>query len=242
MIEKINFFHLVIKKKAPPAMNSVFSATIAIFFFFFLSSSRLGTADKADKLLVLNRIGTGESLSVYCQSAVDHRSRHTIPDGGNASWGVLVLPREFFPSMCTGTWEDPRRSQFTLYNYHKDHKRCSSTDHGCTFKANAHGLYAWDEEKKHWELVQYWVKKIATNHGPSLYVGASCEDQQVKFQSRLMQMIRRGKESSHLSSKDEEPRSPKFGFPLFPLSLLLLENGKISVSLPFGGLSLLEIS
>ncbi|XP_058084014.1 self-incompatibility protein S1-like [Magnolia sinica] len=130
-------------------MNLLLPSTITILFFFSLCEPTT-----SDKLIVLNRIGNGKTLKIYCQAPVDFHGWHVIPDGQNATVNIFQLPRQLLPSMCNGQWESSFPYPFLVYSHYRDHKRCRDE---CVWETNSIGLYVWDKEKKLWVLVHPWL-------------------------------------------------------------------------------------
>lgn len=102
---------------------------------------------------VMNRLGSGKSINLHCQSKDNDLGEHTVADGGEFGWefSVNVIGTTLF--YCDVSWENFGGFHFDAYSFERDWGRCESR---CLWLISKEGMYGWNQNTGFWEFMYSW--------------------------------------------------------------------------------------
>lgn len=106
---------------------------------------------------VKNSLGSGNNMTLHCQSKDDDLGLKTVPYDDEFSWefGVNVVGTTLF--YCVLGWESVGSYQFDAYSFGRDYVRCQTQ---CRWLVSVDGIYSLNGETGFWEFFYTWPTQM----------------------------------------------------------------------------------
>lgn len=102
---------------------------------------------------VMNRLGSGKSMTLHCQSKDNDLGQQIVEDGGEFGWdfAVNVIGTTLF--FCDLGWESVGEFHFDAFSFGRDFVRCESE---CLWIVAEEGVYGLNGQTGFWEYAYPW--------------------------------------------------------------------------------------
>lgn len=108
---------------------------------------------RAKHVSIKNRLGSGQNMTLHCQSKDNDLGEHNIGNGEEFGWDFnddIFGSTLFF---CDLAWKNVHEYHFDAYSFARDFVRCKA---GCSWLVSVEGIYGLNGQTGLWEFMYQW--------------------------------------------------------------------------------------
>ncbi|XAR57647.1 hypothetical protein NMG60_11025879 [Bertholletia excelsa] len=107
----------------------------------------------AEHVSIKNRLGSGKTMSLHCQSKDNDLGNQTVADGSDYGWDFSPNAWGTTLFYCDLGWEGVPEFHFDAYVSSRDAVRCPSD---CFWLISLEGVYGLNGQTGLWEFMYFW--------------------------------------------------------------------------------------